>query len=120
MTRSVIVTLYVVASLFLMPLGAVAQPRGLEMLSPDTSGARGVRPSAPGRDLYPSRTPVPDTPGFVGPFSKRTETGQAGMAGWTAPNMPVGSRGAADPDNPGWLGFGFAAQWGGPAGRARN
>jgi hypothetical protein len=113
MIRSVVVTLYVVGSLLLTPLGVVAQPRGLEMLSPGHPGAQGVRPSAPVRDLYPSRTPVPDIPGFVAPISTRTETGQAGMAGWTAPNMPVGSRGAADPDNPGWLGFGFAAQWGG-------
>ena len=120
MTRSVIVTFYVVGSLLLAPLGAVAQPRGLEMRSPDHSGAQSARPSLPARDLYPSRPAVPDAPGFIAPFSKQTETGRAGIAGWTAPNMPVGSRGAADPDNPGWLGFGFAVQWGGPTGRARN
>lgn len=118
MTRSVIVPIYVVGSLLLMPLGAVAQPRGFEMRSPDHP--EGARPSAPVRDLYPSRTTVPDALGFVAPFSKGTETGQAGVAGWTAPNMPVGSRVAADPDNPGWLGFGFAAQWGGTTGRARK
>jgi len=117
MTKSVIVALYMVGSLSLTSLGAGAQPRGLELFSPDRPGAQGA---APVRDLYPSRTPVPDTPGFVAPLSKQTETGQAGIAGWTTPNRPVGSRGAADPDSPGWLGFGFAAQWGGPAGRARN
>ena len=120
MTRSVIVALYVVGSLSLTSPRAVAQPRGLEMLPPDHPGAQGARPSAPVRDVHPSRTPVPGIPGFVAPLSKQTETGQAGIAGWTAPNLPVGSRGAADPDNPGWLGFGFAAQWGGSAGRARN
>jgi hypothetical protein len=116
--RSVIVTISVVELLLLMALGAVAQPRGFEIRSPDHP--EGTRPGAPVRDLYPSRTTVPDTPGFVAPFSKRTETGQAGVAGWTAPNLPVGSRVAADPENPGWLGLGFAAQWGGPAGRVRN
>ena len=34
------------------------------------------------------------------------------VAGFTAPNTPVGSRGASDPDNPGWAGLGFAVEWG--------
>lgn len=120
MTRSVIVTLYVVGSLFLAPLGAVAQSRGLEMRSPDHLGSQTARQRLPGRELHPSRPAVPDAPGFIAPFSKQTETGRAGIAGWTTPDMPVGSRGAADPNNPGWLGFGFATQWGGPAGRAQH
>ena len=36
-----------------------------------------------------------------------------GGAGWTSPNTSAGARGAADPDNPGWPGLGFAIEWGG-------
>jgi len=120
MTRSVIVSLCGMASLLLTSLGASAQSRGLEMFPRDRQNDQSGRPGPPVRDLYPARPAVPDAPGFVGPLSKETATGRAGVAGWAAPNVPAGSRGAADPDNPGWLGFGFAAQWGGPSGRARN
>ena len=123
MTRSVTVSFCVIVSLLLAPAGALAQPRSLEIV-PDHQGARrndqGARPGPPVRDLYPSRPAAPDALGFVAPLSRETATGRVGVAGWTATNVPAGSRGAADPDNPGWLGFGFAAQWGGPAGRARN
>lgn len=124
MMRSVTVSLYVVVSLLMAPLGAHAQPRGLEVFPPHHPGARhddqGARPGPPVRDLYPARPAVPDAVEFVVPLSRERATTRAGIAAWTAPNVPTGSRGAADPDNPGWLGFGFAAQWGSPAGRARN
>ena len=121
MTKSVAVSLYAVASLLLAPLGALAQPRSLEIV-PDSArpNDQGARPGPPVRELYPSRPAVPDAVGFVAPLSSETATGRVGIAGWAVPNVPTGSRGAADPDNPGWLGFGFAAQWGGPQGRARN
>jgi hypothetical protein len=120
MTRSVIGFLCVMASLLLTPLGASPQPRGLEMFPRDRQNEQSGRPGPPVRDLYPARPAVPDTLGFVAPLSRETATGRAGVAGWAAPNVPTGSRGSADPDNAGWLGFGVAAQWGVPPGRARN
>ena len=73
---------------------------------------RRARPNMPEADLYPHRPPVSYEPGFVAPLTKETKTGRMGVAGWTSPNTPVGSRGASDPDNVGWLGFGFAMEWG--------
>src|SRR5262249_45515489 len=80
----------------------------------------GPRPGIPERDINPQAPSVPATHGFVRPLTKKTETGQAGVAGWTIPNVPVGPRVLADPNNAGSLGFGFAAEWGGAPGRARN
>ena len=51
---------------------------------------------------------------IFGPLSRDTKTGRAGVAGFTVPNAPVGSRVASDPDNPGWAGLGFAIEWGRP------
>jgi hypothetical protein len=124
MMRTVTVSLYVVGSLLLVTTGAPAQSRGLQIFPSGHPGDRqndqGARPGPPVRDLYPSRPAVPDAVGFVAPLSKETATGRVGIAAWTAANVPAGARGAADPDTPGWLGFGFATQWGGPAGRTRN
>jgi hypothetical protein len=124
MTRSVTVSLYALGLLLLAPLGVPGQSRGVEMFPSDRRGPRhndeGARPGPPVRDLYPSRPAVPDALGFIAPFSRETTTGRSGLAVWTVPNVPAGSRGAANPDNPGSLGFGLAAQWGGPAGRVRD
>ena len=117
MTTSATVSLCVVASLLLSPLSAPAQPRGLEMFPRDHAGGRegdwGARPGSLTRDLYPSSGATPGTLGFVTPLSKQTDTARAGVAGWTAANVPAGARGATDPDNSGWLGFGLAVEWGG-------
>ena len=88
------------------------RPQDRSKHQPDEPRAR--RPHMPETDLYPHRPPVPYQPGFIDPLTKETETGRMGVAGWTSPNMPAGSRVGADPDNAGWLGFGFAIEWGGP------
>ncbi len=72
------------------------------------------RPRMPEADLYPHRPPVRHAPGFIPPLVKETETGRFGLAGWTSPNTPVGSRLSADPDNAGWPGLGLGMEWGGP------
>jgi len=122
MTKSA--SFLLVGLLLIAPVGVTAQPRGLEMFPPDHASSRYHEPvGRPGpsvRDLYPSRATVPETLGFVAPLSKETDTGRVGIAGWTAANLPTGSRGATDPDNTGWLGFGVAAQWGGPRPRAER
>jgi hypothetical protein len=73
-----------------------------------------VAPSVPDRDLYPQRPPLPPRPSFFGPLSRSTRTGRAGVAGFSTPNPPVGSRGAGEPETPGWPGVGFAVEWGHP------
>jgi hypothetical protein len=90
------------------PPAALAERNALEMNPP------GTRLDIPERDLSPDRPATPRVRGFVAPLTKTTRTGEAGIAGWTAPNVPSGSRGAGDPDNSGWLGFGFAGEWGRP------
>ena len=92
--------------MLLTPLGGSAQPLELKASAPQGQRERF-------RGVYSERPPVSYGPTFLAPLSKQTEGGRAGVAGWTAPNTAVGSRAAADPDNTGWLGFGFAMEWGG-------
>ena len=89
--------------------GAMAEP--LQATTPPAKRET-PPPAIPDRDLRPTPPPVPYTPGFVTPLTRTTKNGRVGIAGWTAPNPPVGSRGAADPESSGVFGFGLAAEWG--------
>ena len=83
-----------------------------------------IRPEVPGSE--PTRTLDNDfpsvfgdptvryDPAFIAPFTKETETGRMGLAGWTSPVGVVGSDGPMHTRQPGWLSFGFAITWGGP------
>jgi len=102
--------LLVAASLPIVAGPAWAQPLDLKATPPPRER---VAPAVPERDLYPQRPSLPHQPRFFERLSKKTETGRAGVAGFTAPNRPVGSRMAGDHDNPGWPGAGFAVEWGG-------
>ena len=104
----VIVALSVIGCLLLTPLAAFAQPLDLKMPGREPRSGRFD-------DLYPHRPPVPYAPAFLGPLSKDMGASRAGIAVWTVPNPAVGSRATADPENTGWLGFGFALEWGGSA-----
>ena len=106
-----VVILCGIASLFVPSSGAVAERPGVAIF-PQIS-----RPSAPERDLSPQRPVTPSARGFVAPLTKRSDSSQAGIAGWTLPDVPVGSRAAADPERAGWFGFGFAVESGAPARR---
>jgi hypothetical protein len=107
--------------LLLAVTGATAQQLDLQSPVPEASRDRDhLRPEGtrsrslmPQADLYPHRPPVPYQPGFIEPLSKETATGRMGVAGWTSPNTSAGARAAADPENPGWPGLGFAVEWGG-------
>jgi len=55
---------------------------------------------------------MPSRREFVKTAATATATGQAGVAGYTAPNPPVGSRVAGDHDTVGWPAVGFAIEWG--------
>ena len=88
---------------------AAAEP--LEMKTPPSKHDK-VAPSSPDRDLRPTQPAVPYRPGFLAPLTKDTRNGRVGAAGWTAPNLPAGSRGAAEPESSGVAGFGLAGEWG--------
>jgi len=101
---------------------ATAQQMDLQSPVPERPGDRGKhtpadpqpRPHLPEADLYPHRTPVPYQPSFVPPLSREPESGRMGVAVWTSPNTPVGSRGASNPDSAGWFGAGVGMEWNGP------
>lgn len=103
MTKRAIVAVATLGCMFLAPLAISAQ--GLELKSPAPERPREREPHGA------SRTTAIDLPGFVAPLSKETANGRAGVAGWTAPNTPVGSRAGAESDHTGWLSFGFAFEW---------
>ena len=113
MTKRAIV-LSAIGCMLLTPLGVSAQPLDIKAPAPQSPRERLRAP-------YPDRPTVSYGPSFLAPLSKETEGGRTGVAGWTAPNTAVGSRAATQPDNAGWLGLGFAMEWGGPAtSRKRN
>ncbi|MGH7397274.1 MAG: hypothetical protein ACRELW_07040 [Candidatus Rokuibacteriota bacterium] len=95
----------------MLPLSVAAQSMDLKTTPPPRER---VAPAVPERDLYPQRPALPNRPNFIGPLSRDTKTGRAGVAGYSAPNPPVGSRVGGDHDNPGWPGVGFAIEWGRP------
>src|SRR5262249_52945762 len=108
MSRRAIAIVSAIGSMLLSTLAVSAQPLDLKASPP-------LSPRERFSGLDSERPPRPNGPAFVAPLSKETEGGRAGVAGWTSPNTAVGSRAAADPDNSGWLGFGFAMERGGSA-----
>jgi hypothetical protein len=88
------------------------RPRTPLVITPEATPRDVSRPSE--ADYYRETPRVRHAPAFVGPLSGKTSTGRAGVAGWTSPNTDVGSRGATNPDQAGWFGFGFGLEWGGP------
>lgn len=106
MTRRAIITILALSCMLLIlsPLPISAQ--GLELKTPAPQRPREREPHGA------SQPTGSDHVGFVAPLSRETASGRAGVAGWTSPNTRVGSRAAADPNNPGLLSFGFALEWG--------
>jgi len=102
------------ATTFIAVPSAEAEKPALEIIP------AGTRPDATARDLSRQRPDVPETRGFIAPLTTQTPTGQAGIAGFTVPNPSVGSRATAEPENSGWLGVGFAVEWGVPGRRLRD
>ena len=105
----VLLSLVGIGSALALAPGVMAQP--LETKTPPPK-RESPPPAIPDRDLRPTPPPVPQTPGFLNPLTRNTRNGRVGIAGWTAPNPPVGARGAADPESSGVFGFGLAAEWG--------
>ena len=113
LNRSIVTLLVAAPLLMMLPLSGNAQ--GMDLKTTPPSRER-VAPSVPDRDLHPQRPALPSRPNFIAPPSGSTKSGRAGVAGWSAPNPPVGSRVGGDHDNPGWPGVGFAIEWGRPDG----
>ncbi len=101
-------------------------------------GSIGVKAPSPTRGAtlpslqYEATQPIDDNyplggvrilydPAFFSQFSVPTETptstGRVGLAGWTTPNPPLGGNDGGFREVSGWLGFGLAVTWGGPAAR---
>ncbi len=108
--RLIVALLVITAPLLMRAPDAHAQ-QSLDLKTTPPTRER-IAPAVPERDLYPQRPSLPHRPNFFAPLTKNTGTGRAGVAGFTAPSSPVGSRVAGDHDNPGWPGLGFAAEWG--------
>ena len=100
------------ASLGLLPLAVAGQQLDIEKPPGHPSpGVEGFGPASP------RSREVPKGPRFVGPLSVRTNGGRAGVAGWTAPGVPVGPSTIQGADPNGVLGFGIAVEWGRSGGR---
>lgn len=65
-------------------------------------------------DNYAKGGRVPHEPAFIRGLSTRTATGRAGIAGWTAPNTPVGGGVVGWNEVSGWFAIGFSVTWDGP------
>ena len=65
-------------------------------------------------DNYAKGGRVPHEPAFIRGLSTRTATGRAGIAGWTAPNTPVGGGVVGWSEVSGWFAIGFSVTWDGP------
>jgi hypothetical protein len=123
MTRRDIVALGTAASMLICaPLGASAQ------LDQRAQPSDRKQPRLLERYLIPPDPPGPNAAWFVAPFSRETESGRVGVAFFNPRSPGGGPRGTGDPDTDdpnsmawlGWLGFGFAAEWGDPAKRTRT
>jgi hypothetical protein len=57
---------------------------------------------------------VPLEPAFFRGLSTKTSTGRIGLAGWTAPNIPLGGQVTGWRELNGWFAIGFTVTWGAP------
>jgi hypothetical protein len=91
----------------------VPKPK-FEIIRPEAPGSEPTRPRD--ADFYSTfgDPTVNYDPAFIAPFTKETETGRMGLAGWTSPVGVVTGDGPMNTRQPGWLSFGFAITWGGP------
>jgi hypothetical protein len=110
----------ILGSVLLASISVADQRHELRASPPDRPGDRYGGPSSRGvmHEVY--EPPASLAPAFVGPLTRGTDGNHMGIAGWTVPAPTGNSRAAADPGDTGWLGFGFAAEWGQKARPRRN
>ena len=103
-------------SILALALTTIAAPTPVTAAEPLKLGVPpGARPTPvipPDQGVH--ALPAPETHRFVGPLSRPTRTGRAGVALWGAPGTATSQRGPGDPDSVGWAGGGVAVEWGGP------
>jgi hypothetical protein len=89
-------------------------PPKFEIIKPEVPASEITR--TPDADFYSTfgAPTLPYEPAFIAPFTKETETGRMGLAGWTSPFGVVTFEGVDNTRQPGFLSFGFAITWGGP------
>jgi hypothetical protein len=114
--RALVIAASCSAALLSLVPAAMAQPFKLDAPPPVSPRPTPVLPPAEGGV---QQVPTPDGPVFVPGLSRRTRTGRMGVAAWSAPGRAVGQRGPGDPDQVGWVGAGFAVEWGGSPRHAR-
>ena len=103
--------------------GVAAQGVEIETTAPAPPKFEIIRPQVPGSeitrprdaDIYRGDPVINYDPAFIEPFTTETATGRMGLAGWGSPVGVVTTDGPAGMRQPGWLSFGFAITWGGPA-----
>jgi hypothetical protein len=86
-------------------------PQRERFVVPPGDHEQATRPSD--ADYYPRTPGVRHDPAFIGPLSRKTQTGRVGVAGWTSPASPVGAS-QLHGEITGWLALGVAIEWGGP------
>jgi hypothetical protein len=82
--------------------GVITPPLQYEITRPDDS------------QYLPPGPHVHHDPAFIEPLSVATETGRAGVAGWTSPSAAIGPPITGNREVAGYFAFGFAFEWGGP------
>ena len=91
-------------------------PPKFEIIRPEAKGSEITRPRD--ADIYIGDPVINYDPAFIAPFTKETETGRMGLAGWGSPVGVVTFDAPQNRREPGWLSFGFAITWGGPVRKA--
>jgi len=111
----------VIALVLLVATPVAAQPVKIEKPAPPAEQRERERavitPGLSGEGR-PRGGRVPYEPGFIRGASAERETsastGRVGIAGWTAPNTPVGSPLGGWGEVNGWFAIGLAITWDGP------
>lgn len=114
--RRLLLVLGVVGSVFVTPIGALADSFDIQATPPAPSRQDRAMTRRDGVTVRPlperQSSGAIQTLGFVGPLAARTATGRAGAAAWTTRDVPVVPGESAGARGGGMLGFGFAVEWG--------
>src|SRR5713101_4803578 len=99
-----------IAALIALSLGAASAALAqsgveVEQQAPAPPKFEIIRPKD--ADIYIGNPVINYDPAFIAPFTKETETGRMGLAGWGSPVGVVTFDAPQNRREPGWLSFGF-------------